>query len=299
MARLFPRSLSSLRQLPGRLSNLVQARRPSNLSRSASAPKLKLSTSREKEGVIKGLVEKSYLPAALKLQKLRQLAASGKVLTPEERRRFLELSAAGKRLESSERIKQFDEELLKTMHQATADQPGQSPLRYSYRRSGKEHEQARALYRQVEKTATEERRRAAEERQGQALTELAARRQRLAGLMGRLRPATPPNTPAKQPTNLPPPAWRPSTAEPTPLSKTAPSRPPSLVQFAPGGAAEDVIPQSAPGQPRIEPPSRPAEHSVPRSTFDASKSESPLPSDVHVTDTSHVSDPFGGSAEEG
>lgn len=274
---------------------LSQTRRSSRQGRSALTSKVKLSTSREKERVVKGLVEKPYLPAALKLQKLRQLAASGKILTPDERRQFLELSAAGKRLESSERIKQFDEELLKAMHQVAADQPGQSPLRYRYRGSGKEHEQARALYHQAEKTAAAERRETAEEQKQEVMTELAARRQRLAELMGRIKPAAPPAAPAQQPANQSRPVWRPVTVEPTPLAKTPPSRTPSLAQFA-GGGSENVFPQPTLDEPRIEPPSRPIEDAAQPTAADT-KGSAPKP-DVPLPDTSHVSDPFGGSAEE-
>ena len=169
------------KQLVSRRSVARQA--PKNI-----APvKPSLTTAKQKEAEINRLIDKSYLPSGMRLAKIRQLAAQGKVLPPKEARDFLHRSEAGKKLEGKELLK-YEKELLEAEVEATQDAV-HSPIKYKFR--GDEHfeEKAKLLYKQLRQEGIDKARE--ESAVGAKLTAMQERQERLKTITNVLHPQSP------------------------------------------------------------------------------------------------------------
>ena len=120
-----------------------------------------LITSKQKEAEIQKTLSTEWMPSGLKLAKLRQLAAQGKVLG-DKARDFLARSEAGKKIEGSDSLKKYEAELLRAELEATPNAGGHSPLKYELRKEGTAHLETKAktmvrgLYRDAAEQAKEQ-----------------------------------------------------------------------------------------------------------------------------------------------
>lgn len=285
MARYLPRSVSSIRQLPGQLSSLLASRQMKRVVPPSTSGRLRLSSTKDKEGVLKPLRQTAYTPEAMRLQHLVRLARAGKILDPAEARKFIEYAQSGKVLASKEQIMKFDRLLLKGEHQALNETQAHHLLSYQYRSPGQETHQATELYHQQEHEHRTKQQRLASEQQRMSQTdEIVIRRQRLNALLDRIRP---PSAPSAATTSSPRPSstnQQPTPVEPTPLAHARLAQTPSLMQYAP------VADEAMPGPPVHEPPIRPAGPAATASTRQPSPTpaETPPAPAASLPDTSHV-----------
>lgn len=275
----------------------------------APPPKLTLTTAKEKQKVLEEMMT-ARLPSALSLLKLRKMAAQGKILD-KHARDFLNRSAAGKKLESSESIQKYTEEALQAELEATAENP-HSPVDYRLRHGGAEHltTKAKTVIRELRKDAVQK---VVPEKP----SAMDIRRERLSILHGiqgaaaqppATAPAQRPTTPVFQtPMPLTPSAGSFRSTSPIFAPNTGPGRTigsPTTGPGSPGavGVGLPVLqhdqPDQGPGQvpvdvgTPIEPQTQPSEPAD-------QDSDSPLPPPPTVPpESGAVSDAFGGSGDD-
>ncbi|MBI5466696.1 MAG: hypothetical protein HY975_00565 [Candidatus Kerfeldbacteria bacterium] len=186
---LMNRSTSTTGSVVSNMASQLMARRGLGAStpKKIIPPKPMLSTAQQKEGELKRMVATKWLPSGLRLARLRQMAAKGKILGGDARD-FLTRSNAGKKLQTSESIMKLEKELLRAAKEVTADRPGRNPLKYQYRKGGEEkiEQQAKTMFKELKVKTAEE---AKPKDDGAERSRLDQRRDRLNSLFNRIAPA--------------------------------------------------------------------------------------------------------------
>lgn len=218
----FTRQLVTRRGAAGQAPKKIASKKPS------------LITSKQKETEIQKTLSTEWMPSGLRLAKLRQLAAQGKVLGGKARD-FLARSAGGKKLEGSDSLKKYEAELLQAELEATGEH---SPLKYELRKGGTAHLETKAktmvrgLYRDAAEQAKEQ------AAQSTSLTAMQQRQARLATIHAVIGQSQQP------PAGYPAPASRPVTPTfitPTPLTEvTDAPRSGSPLYTAPTGIGSHI-----------------------------------------------------------
>ncbi|MEK7637785.1 MAG: hypothetical protein AAB402_05390 [Patescibacteria group bacterium] len=277
-----------------------------------------LITSKQKEAEIQKTLSTEWMPSGLKLAKLRQLAAQGKVLG-DKARDFLARSEAGKKIEGSDSLKKYEAELLRAELEATPNAGGHSPLKYELRKEGTAHLETKAktmvrgLYQDAAKQAKEQ------AAQSTNLTAMQQRQARLATIHAVIGQRQQP------PAGYPAPASRsatPTLITPTPLTETeipdAPrsgsplyTAPTGIGSHIPGVHATGDSPVTGFGLPVVahrEPTTAPtasdapiSEHAAPaEATAPASEPfNQPMPSRPAVpAESPHIGGAGGGSGDD-
>lgn len=155
-----------------------------------------LSSTKQKEGEIKKILDKNFIPSGLRLAKMRQLAAQHKILG-EKARDFLHRSEAGHRLDNSDSIIKYEAELVEAAAEATAGQAGHSPIKFKFRGEDHLREKGKMLYRKLQQESAEQAHK--EQQQLNQANALADRRERLAAMHAAINPAAA-QAPAQTPT---------------------------------------------------------------------------------------------------
>jgi hypothetical protein len=252
-----------------------------------------LTSSKEKESVIKETIEKSFLPSGLKLAKLRQLAAQHKIMG-EMGRRFLHETEAGKKIQGKEGLVKLDTDILEAETEAIELQGGHDPRHFEYRKDADHPERlGKKMFSHQVHAAAEHAAAEAADKHATVMQERQAHHAMIHGILDRA-PAAAPAVANAQPTAAP------SLQQPTPLSASVAAHSTPFVPMSGGGHITQSEPTSQPEPVAIgapvtlhhEQPSSP----VPEPTPIAPEPTPTTPAapDVQLPDMGHLSDPFGG-----